>query len=131
MHIDSPFGKEPIELLKKVAEEKGFELKLYPYPVPGTEQAATWSEVRRFRPDKVMIWGAGPGQGVSIRGAVSNGISPKNVYSVVWLSESDMESFKGDAVVGVKRVTLVHTGTDNPVLQRIVKDVVEPGKVAV
>lgn len=128
VHIDSPFGKEPIELLKKVAEDKGFELKLFPYPAPGTEQAATWSEVRRFRPDKVMIWGAGPGQGVSIRGAVTNGISPKNVYSVVWLSESDMETFKGDAVVGVKRVTLVQTGTDAPILQRIVKEVVEPGK---
>ncbi|GAA4004653.1 MAG TPA: ABC transporter substrate-binding protein [Ottowia sp.] len=127
VHIDSPFGKEPIELLNRVAQTKGFEVKLFPYPVPGTEQAATWSDVRRFRPNKVIIWGAGPGQGVSIRGAVSNGIPAKDIHSVIWLSESDMESFKGNEVVGVKRFTAVNTGTGSPILQRIVKQVVEPG----
>lgn len=127
VHIDSPFGKEPIELLDKVSASKGFEVKLFPYPVPGSEQAATWSEVRRYRPDKVIIWGAGPGQAVSIRGAVSNGIPPANIHSVVWLSESDMQSFKGNEVVGVKRVTLVNTGTDTPVLKRIVEKVVDAG----
>lgn len=128
VHIDSPFGKEPIELLNKASESKGFTLKLFPYPVPGTEQSATWTEVRRFRPDKVIIWGGGPGQAVSIRGAVSNGIAPKDVHSVIWLSESDMASFKGDSVVGVKRVTAVGTGTDSPILKRIVDKVITPGQ---
>jgi branched-chain amino acid transport system substrate-binding protein len=127
VHIDSPFGKEPIELLNKVSASKDFEVKLFPYPVPGTEQAATWSEVRRYRPDKVIIWGAGPGQGVSIRGAVTNGIPAKDIHSVVWLSESDMQSFKGNEVVGVKRVTLVSTGTDNPILKRITEKVIDAG----
>lgn len=127
VHIDSPFGKEPIELLNKVAAAKGFEAKLFPYPVPGSEQAATWSEVRRYRPHKVIIWGAGPGQAVSIRGAVGNGIPPADIHSVVWLSESDMESFKGDAVVGVKRVTLVNPGTDAAIMKRIVEKVITPG----
>ncbi|QEA13470.1 ABC transporter substrate-binding protein [Comamonas flocculans] len=127
VHIDSAFGKEPIELLERVAKTKGFELKLYPYPVPGTEQAATWSEVRKNRPDKIIIWGAGPGQAVSIRGAVTNGISPKDIHSVLWLSESDMSAFKGNEVVGVKRVTLVNTGSDNPILKRIIEKVITPG----
>jgi len=127
VHIDCPFGKEPIELLNRVAKTKGFEVKLYPYPVPGTEQAATWSEVRKNRPDKVIIWGACPGQAVSIRGAVTNGISPKDIHSVLWLSESDMSAFKGSEVVGVKRVTLVHTGTDHPILKRIVEKVGNAG----
>jgi branched-chain amino acid transport system substrate-binding protein len=127
VHIDSPFGKEPIELLNKVAQTKNFEVKLFPYPVPGTEQAATWSEVRRYRPDKVIIWGAGPGQGVSIRGALGNGIPAKDIHSVVWLSESDMQSFKGNEVVGVKRVTLVGTGTGSPILKRINQKVIEAG----
>ena len=127
VHIDSPFGKEPIELLNRVAKTKGFEVKLYPYPVPGTEQAATWSEVRKNRPDKIIIWGAGPGQAVSIRGAVTNGIAPKNIHSVLWLSESDMAAFKGNEVVGVKRVTLVNTGAGSAILKRIVEKVVNPG----
>jgi len=128
VHIDSAFGKEPIELIERVAKTKGFELKLYPYPVPGTEQAATWSEVRKNRPDKIIIWGAGPGQAVSIRSAVTNGIAPKDIHSVIWLSESDMTAFKGNEVVGVKRVTLVNTGTGPAILKRIVDKVVTPGK---
>ncbi len=128
VHIDSPFGKEPIELLKRVAQTKGFEPKLYPYPVPGTEQTATWSEVRRDRPDKVIIWGAGPGQAVSIRGAVTNGIAPKDIHSVIWLSESDMSAFKGNEVVGVKRFTAVNTGTSPAIMKRIVDKVVTPGQ---
>jgi branched-chain amino acid transport system substrate-binding protein len=127
VHIDSAFGKEPIELLNRMAKTKGFEVKLYPYPVPGTEQAATWSEVRKNRPDKIIIWGAGPGQAVSIRGAVTNGIAPKDIHSVLWLSESDMAAFKGNEVVGVKRVTLVNTGVGLPILKRIVEKIVTPG----
>ncbi|HOL36333.1 MAG: ABC transporter substrate-binding protein [Proteobacteria bacterium] len=128
VHIDSPFGKEPIELLNRVSQSKGFEVKLFPYAVPGTEQAATWSEVRRYRPDKVIIWGAGPGQGVSIRGAVGNGIAPKDIHSVIWLSESDMQSFKGNEVLGVKRFTAVNTGTSPALVKRIVDKVVTPGQ---
>src|SRR5690606_39603155 len=127
VHIDSPFGKEPIALLEALAPAKGYKLQLFPYPVPGTEQAATWTEVRRFRPDAVIIWGAGPGQAVSIRGAISNGISPKSVYSVVWISDTDMKSFAGNRAVGVKRVTLVNPGTDQKLVQRIIEKVVEPG----
>ena len=127
VHIDSPFGKEPIALLEALVKTKGYKLQTFPYPVPGTEQAATWTEVRRYRPDSVIIWGAGPGQAVSIRGAISNGISPKSIYSVVWLSDTDMKSFSGDTAVGVKRVTLVNPGKDQKVVQRIIEKVIEPG----
>lgn len=128
VHIDSPFGREPIALLEALAETKGFTLKTFAYPVPGTEQSATWTDVRRFRPDNVIIWGAGPGQAVSVRGAISNGIAPKNIYSVIWLSETDMRSFDGDAVVGVKRFTAVNTGVDSAILKRINEKVVAAGQ---
>ncbi len=128
VHIDSPFGREPIALIEAMAKTKGFTLKTFPYAVPGTEQSAAWTDVRRFRPDNVIIWGAGPGQAVSIRGAISNGISPKSIYSVIWLSETDMRSFQGDAVVGVKRFTAVNTGADSAILKRISEKVVAAGK---
>lgn len=128
VHIDSPFGREPIALLEAMAKTKGFTLKTFPYAVPGTEQSAAWTDVRRFRPDQVIIWGAGPGQAVSVRGAISNGISPKSIYSVIWLSETDMRSFQGDAVVGVKRFTAVNTGADSAILKRISEKVVAAGK---
>src|SRR5690606_32035324 len=108
VHIDSPFGKEPIALLDALVKDKGFTLQKFPYPVPGTEQAATWTEVRRFRPDVVILWGAGPMQAVSIRGAISNGIPPKNIYSVMWLSDADTHSLTGDTAVGAKLLSLAN-----------------------
>src|SRR5690606_28377193 len=117
-----------IALLEAMAEKKGFTLQTFPYAVPGTEQSAAWTDVRRFRPDNVIIWGAGPGQAVSIRGAISNGISPKSIYSVIWLSETDMRSFQGDAVVGVKRYTAVNTGADSAILKRISEKIIAAGK---
>jgi branched-chain amino acid transport system substrate-binding protein len=125
--IDSPFGREPLPILEELAERKGFEVKAFPYPSPGNEQSSTWSDVRRWGPDHVTIWGAGGGQPVSIRTAIRNGISPEDILSVVWLARTDMEQVGFDAATGVKRFAATHTGRDTPVIQRIMKEVVDKG----
>jgi branched-chain amino acid transport system substrate-binding protein len=51
VHLDAPFGKEPIPVLENLAKEHGFTLKLY--PVPATEmqnQSSVWLSIRRDRP---------------------------------------------------------------------------------
>ncbi len=126
VHIDSPFGREPAPILEDLAEQENFEFRAFGYPSPGNEQSAVWSEVRRYRPDAVFIWGAGGGQSVSVREAIRNGISAENIYSVVWLAETDAENV-GEAMQGVKRYEAVATGTDNPILSRITETVIEPG----
>ncbi|WP_099867373.1 ABC transporter substrate-binding protein [Pararhizobium haloflavum] len=125
VHIDSPFGREPVPVLEDLAEKEGFELSTFPYPSPGNEQSAVWSEVRRFRPDHVMIWGAGGGQPVSVREAIRNGIPADQIYSVVWLAETDVENVGADVMTGVKRFEAVSTGTDNPILERIQETVID------
>ena len=125
--IDSPFGREPLPILEELAERKGFEVKAFPYPSPGNEQSATWSDVRRYDPDYVTIWGAGGGQPVSIRTAIRNGISPEQILSVVWLAETDVRQVGADRAVGVKRFEATATGTDTAVMKRIMREVIEPG----
>lgn len=127
VYIDSPFGREPIPILEDLAEQLNFEFRGFPYPSPGNEQSATWTEVRHFRPDHVLIWGAGGGQPVSVREAIRNGISPEDIYSVVWLAETDAENVGADTMTGVKRFEATASGTDNPILQRILEKVIEPG----
>jgi len=127
VHIDSPFGREPIPVLEDLAKDKKFEFKAFAYPSPGNEQSATWSEVRRFRPDNVLIWGAGGGQPVSVREAIRNGIPPENVLSVVWLAETDAKNVGADTMKGVKRFEAVATGKDNPILKRIQEKVIDAG----
>lgn len=127
VHIDSPFGKEPIPVLKDLAAEEKFELKTFAYPSPGNEQSAIWSEVRRYRPDSILIWGAGGGQTVSVREAIRNGIPAESIYSVVWLAETDAKNVGASTMKGVKRFEAVSTGTDSPILQRIKTKVADAG----
>ncbi|MBC7180834.1 MAG: ABC transporter substrate-binding protein, partial [Roseovarius sp.] len=39
IYLDYPFGQEPIEILKAISEKEGFELDLYPVPLPGSDQS--------------------------------------------------------------------------------------------
>ncbi|WP_290651204.1 ABC transporter substrate-binding protein [Aquisalimonas sp.] len=127
VYIDSPFGREPVPVMQELAERKGFEYRTFAYPSPGTEQSATWSDVRRYRPDYVMIWGAGGGQPVSVREAIRNGIAPERILSVVWMAETDARTVGTDVATGLKRFEAVATGTDYPIMERIMETVIEPG----
>ena len=130
VHIDSPFGREPLPILHKLAEQKSFEFRAFPYPSPGNEQSAIWSDVRRFRPDFVFIWGAGNSQMVSVREALRNGIEPNRILSVVWLTETDMKNIGETTAIGVKRVEAVQPGRNHAVIQRILDKVYKAGKGA-
>lgn len=128
VHIDSPFGREPLVILNDLAGKEGFEIKAFPYASPGNEQSAAWSEVRRYRPDHVLIWGAGGGQAVSVKTAIQNGIRPEQIHSVIWLAETDAANVGASAMKGVKRFEATAAGKDHPIIQRIQEKVIAPGK---
>ena len=128
--IDSPFGKEPLPIFQALAAQQGFELQTFFYPSPGNEQSASWTAVRRFNPDWVVLWGAGGGQTVSLRDAIRNGIKLDRLLSVIWLSETDTEIAGKDAAKGVLRFEGAASGQDNPVIKAIQAEVVAKGKGA-
>ena len=130
VHIDTPFGREPIPLLQELAKRRGFEFQAYPYAPPGNEQSATWTQVRRFRPDWTLIWGGGVGQSVSVKEALGNGIRPDHIASVTWLSESDMDVVGKDQAKGVLKFEGVAGGREPKIIQDILKEVVAKGKGA-
>ena len=57
LYIDYPFGQEPIPVLQELQKREGFDLQLFPYPLPGNDQSAAWSQIRRFQPDVIIHWG--------------------------------------------------------------------------
>ncbi len=128
VYIDSPFGREPVPVLEKLAESEGFELRTFAYPSPGNEQSSTWSDVRRYQPDHVLIWGAGGGQAVSVQTAIRNGIDPSQILSVVWMAETDARTIGVDRAQGLKRYEAVATGTDYPIIERIQEQVIDAGE---
>ncbi len=130
VHIDTPFGREPLPIFQALAQKLGYTLQAFPYTPPGNDQAAIWPQVRRAQPDWVVFWGAGVGQTTALSEAVRNGLKMDRISSSVWLSESDMDVAGKDAVKGVLKFEAAAGGRDQKVIQDILKDVVGKGKGA-
>jgi branched-chain amino acid transport system substrate-binding protein len=128
VHIDTPFGKEPLPILQVLSQKMGFELVAFPYTPPGNDQAAIWPQVRRARPDFVIFWGAGVGQTVALTEAVRNGLRMDRVSSSVWLSESDMDVVGREAAKGVMKIEPCVGGREPKIIKDILAEVVAKGK---
>ena len=128
LYIDYPFGQEPIPVLKTLAAREGFDLQLFPFPLPGNDQASAWTLIRRFNPDWIISWSIGPMHVVASREMKRNGIPMDKYISVNWLNEVDLANIGADAAKGLKRATNVTGGQDHPLLQQILKELYDKGK---
>ena len=60
VHLDHPYGREPIPTLEVLAKDYGYELLLYPVPTSSmSDQKSLWLDIRRAKPDWIMMWGWG------------------------------------------------------------------------
>jgi len=59
VYHNSAYGKEPIRTLEELAKKHGFELSLLAVDHPGQEQKSQWLQIRREKPDYVLMWGWG------------------------------------------------------------------------
>jgi len=128
IYPDYPFGQEPIGMLKTLAAKEGFELQLAPNPMPGNDQAAVWTQIRRFNPDWVISWNLSNMHVVASREMKRNGISMDKYISVNWLNEVDIANIGPDVAKGLKRGTNVVGGQEHPLMQQIIKELYEKGK---
>ncbi len=100
VYHNSAYGKEPIRTLEKAAEKFGFEFMALPVDHPGQEQKATWLQIRREKPDWVLMWGWGVMNQVAIREAASIRY-PMDHFIGVWWSGSENDVLPaGDAADG-------------------------------
>ncbi len=127
-YMDTPFGQEPINLLKTLAAKEGFDLQLVPNSLPGNDQAAAWTQIRRFNPDWVLSWNLGNMHIVASREMKRNAIAMDKYISVNWLNEVDIANIGNDAAKGLKRGTYVVGGQEHPLMKQIIKDLYEKGK---
>ena len=128
IYPDYAFGQEPIPVLKTLAEQEGFELGLFPNPMPGKDQAAVWTQIRRFNPDWVITWNLAAMHVVAAREMKRNGIPMDKVISVNWFNEVDINTIGPAEAKGLKRGTNVIGGKDHPLIQQIVKELYGNGK---
>ena len=128
IYLDYPFGQEPIGVLKTLAEREGFELKLYPVPLPGSDQTSAWTQVRRDRPDFMISWLLAGGHVVAAKEMKRNGYQIEKYISVNWLNEVDIANIGPDVAKGIKRGTNVVGGQDIPIIKEIMTELYSKGK---
>ncbi|SIS86947.1 ABC transporter substrate-binding protein [Phaeovulum vinaykumarii] len=130
LYHNSAYGKEPIRTLQALSEKHGFELQAVPVDHPGQEQKSQWLQIRRDKPDYVLMWGWGVMNQVAIQEAVNIRYPMDHFIGIWWSgSENDVKP-AGDGANGYKALTMHGTGMDYPIYADIQKYVVDAGKAA-
>lgn len=130
IYPDYAFGQEPIPVLKTLAAKEGFELGLFPNPMPGRDQAAVWTQIRRFDPQHVISWNLSAMHVVAAKEMKRNGIPMDRLIVVNWLNEVDINNIGPVEAKGLKRGTNVVGGKEHPLMQQIAKEVYGANKGA-
>jgi len=119
---DSPFGKELLPILQERAATHGFTLQLLPIPAPGVEQKAIWLQVRRERPDWVILQTWGVMTGTSIKEAVATGYPREKMVGTWWSgAEPDLK----DVAEGAKGYSAVMMQHGAEPQSAVVKEILE------
>ncbi len=130
VYHNSAYGKEPIRTLEELSKKHGFELSTLPVDHPGQEQKSQWLQIRREKPDYVLMWGWGVMNQVAIQEAANIRFPMENFIGVWWSGAQHDVLPAGDKANGYKAVTFHAVGNDFPVFDDIKTHVVDAGKAA-
>jgi branched-chain amino acid transport system substrate-binding protein len=112
VYHNSAYGKEPIRVLEILSEKHGFDFNAIPVDHPGQEQKSQWLQIRREKPDYVLMWGWGVMNSVAINEAANIRFPMENFIGVWWSgSENDVVP-AGMRADGYKALALNAPGTD-------------------
>lgn len=129
VYHDSPYGKETLPLLRKRAEMHGFTLSELPVTAPGVEQKSTWLQVRRDKPDFILLRGYGVMTPTALKEAQAIGYARDKIYGSWWAgSEADTRDV-GEGAKGYNAVVLQSSANrDAKVVKDILSDLYAKGQ---
>ena len=130
VYHNSAYGKEPIRTLEVLGEKHGYDLTLLPVDHPGQEQKSQWLQIRRERPDYVIMYGWGVMNQVAIQEAANIRFPMENFIGIWWSGSENDVLAAGDASDGYKALTFHGVGSDYPVFDDVQKYVVDAGKAS-
>lgn len=128
LYLDTPFGREPMPVFEALKRIERFNFETFPIPVPGTDQSAAFTQLRRFQPDWVITWSFSPLNPISFREMQRNGIPIEKMITVNWINEVDINNFGAAAAKGLKRSTVVIGGAEHPLVREIIRELYDKGK---
>ena len=130
VYHNSAYGKEPIRTLEELAKKHGFELVAIPVDPPGQEQKSQWLQIRRDKPDYVLMWGWGVMNQVAIQEAVNIKFPMDHMIGVWWSGSENDVGPAGDGANGYKSISFHGVGSDYPIYADLKKYVFDAGKAA-
>ncbi|UWR22164.1 ABC transporter substrate-binding protein [Sulfitobacter sp. S190] len=130
VYHNSAYGKEPIRTLEELSKKHGFELSLVPVDHPGQEQKSQWLQIRRDRPDNVIMYGWGVMNQVAVQEAANIRFPMENFIGIWWSGSENDVLAAGAAADGYKALTFHGVGDNFPVFDDIKTHVVDTGKAA-
>lgn len=130
VYHNSAYGKEPIRTLEELAKKHGYALSLLPVDSPGQEQKSQWLQIRRDKPDYVLMWGWGVMNAVAVQEAANIRFPMENFIGVWWSGSENDVLPAGDGAHGYKSLAMHGTGMDYPVYADMKKYVIDAGKAA-
>lgn len=123
---NSAYGKEPIATLNALAELHGFNFSELAVDHPGQEQTAQWLQIRRERPDYVLMWGWGVMNQVAIQEAANIGYPMDQFIGNWWAGAEHDVTPAGAAADGYLSLNMNRVG-EMPVLAEIQTLVIDAG----
>ena len=130
VYHNSAYGKEPIRTLEELSKKHGYDLSLLPVDHPGQEQKSQWLQIRRDRPDYVLMWGWGVMNQVAIQEAVNIRFPMENFIGIWWSGSENDVLPAGAKANGYKALTFHNVGNEFPIFDDIQTYVVDKGKAA-
>ncbi len=129
IYLDVGYGKEPIPLLDQLSKEMGFSVVKFPVGVKEMQnQSSHWLNVRKERPDWMIMWGWGAMNATAIKEAAKIRY-PMDHFIGNWWSGANVDvEPAGKAAKGYTAANMALAGTDLPAIQDILKYVVDAGK---
>lgn len=130
VYHNSAYGKEPIRTLQELSKKHGFELIEMPVDAPGQEQKSQWLQIRRDKPDYVIMYGWGVQNQVGIQEAVNIRYPMDHMIGIWWSgSENDVKP-AGAGADGYKALTFHGVGQDYPLYDDLKQYVYDAGKAS-
>ncbi len=129
IYLDGGYGREPIPVLEKLSKIMGFSTAMF--PVAGKDmqnQSSHWLNVRKERPDWIIMWGWGAMSSTAVNEAAKIRF-PLDHFIGNWWSGADAYLRPvGDTGKGYIAANFSGIGTDFPALQDVQKYIVDAGK---
>ncbi|SIO50917.1 amino acid/amide ABC transporter substrate-binding protein, HAAT family [Rhodovulum sp. ES.010] len=129
LYHNSAYGKEPIRTLEQLSEKHGYEFNAIPVDHPGQEQKSQWLQIRRERPDYVIMWGWGVMNQVAVQEAANIRFPMENFIGNWWAGAEHDVTPAGDAADGYKALNMNRI-SDYPVFDDIQEYVIDAGLAA-